>query len=188
MECWIILTFHKRSNHSAHTDEICVWFATQNFMDKELFILWLLVVLVIWWFKIVWFLKGACGIAFKIINTACVEPEFLGINCISIVRSIHVCIWHCDWNHEIDIKVVDDVSDETHHYNEACVFEIGNLDVHCSEFNSPSNFWILSWWWFESKRIPVGGLDIFKMHSDLVIIDLVFHKFTFVSWYWISGE
>ena len=55
------------------------------------------------------------------------------------MRSVHVLIDHAYGHDEVDVKVINDVDDEAQGHDEARVLEVGQLDVHCSEFNTPSN-------------------------------------------------
>lgn len=55
------------------------------------------------------------------------------------MRPVHVIIDHAYGQDEVDVKVIDEVDDEAQSHDEACVLEVGQLDVHCSEFNTPSN-------------------------------------------------
>jgi len=188
MECWIILLFHKCSDHCIHPNEVWTGFTTQDLVDVELLVLWFRFVLSFWWFGIIGLLKCVCGISLNIADAVCIEPEFLW-NCgISEMSSVHVFIWLCNWDKEIYIEMVDHIGDETHHYNETGVLEISDLDIHGSELDPPSDVGSLSWRWFESHWVPICRLNIFKVACDLVIINLIFHEFTLVCWYWVSDE
>jgi len=74
------------------------------------------------------------------LDTISIEPEFLIENSISVVRSFHIFISEGYWDDEINIIVIDYVDNQAHGYNEASVFKVSKLNVHCSELNSPSNF------------------------------------------------
>jgi len=43
-------------------------------------------------------------------------------------------------------------------------------------------------WWFESKRVPICGLDVLEMGNKVIIVDLALDELSLVRWYWISVE
>ena len=133
-------------------------------------------------------MKVVSGVCFLITNAVGIKPELLSDGGISEVSSFHVDVGHGDWNDKVDIKVVDHICNETHEDDEASVLEVSDLNIHSSEFNSPPYVRFLVWWWLESQGVPVGGLEVLKMHSDVVVVDMLFHELTFVSRDWISGE
>lgn len=53
--------------------------------------------------------------------------------------SLHVIISHRDRDDEVDVKVIDHIGNQTKSDNQACVLKIGQLDIHRSKFNSPTN-------------------------------------------------
>jgi len=84
--------------------------------------------------------------------------------------------------------MIDNVDDEAQGDNKACVLEVCELNVHRAEFNSPSDIRILSWRWFESERVPICGLQVFKMACQVIVIDLVIHELTLVCWNRVSPK
>jgi len=94
-------------------------------------------------FFIIFFLKIILGFIslseVRFLDTVSVEPEFLIENSISVVGSLHVFIGEGDWDDEVNIIVVDNVDNQADGYDEASVFKVCKLNVHCTELNSPSN-------------------------------------------------
>lgn len=124
----------------------------------------------------------------KITDTTCVEPEFLVKKRISVVSSLHVGICFSNWDNEINIKMVNDIDNQTKHNDETSVFKVSKLDIHCSKFNSPSDLGIVRRWRLESKRIPVCRLNILKVGHEVFVIDLFLDEFSLVRWNRVPHE
>lgn len=88
--------------------------------------------------------------------------------------SLHVLISKGDWDDEVNIIVVDNIDNQANGYYEASIFEVCELNIQGTELNSPSNLWLLTRWRFESQRIPIGRLKVFKVTNKVSIIDLFF--------------
>ena len=65
-------------------------------------------------------------------------------------------------NVEIEIKAKDSASDKYDEDRECGIFEIGYLDFHRSELDTPADV-IVGWRWLEADVLPVCGLQIFEV-------------------------
>ena len=97
------------------------------------------------------------------------------------MRSLHVFVAHGDWNHKVDVKMIQYVDNEAKQHNQTCVLKVGQLDIHGAELNTPTDVGGGRRWRLETHRVPIGRLQVFKMSHDLVVIDLVIHEFALVS-------
>jgi len=162
-------------------------------MNEELFILWFYMVgFVIIWFKIIVFFENTLNIdfIFKVgsLNAVGVEPEFLIQDGISLVSSLHVFINFRNWHDEVYVEVVDHVHQESQSNNEASVLEIGQLNVHGSEFHAPTDIWILGRWRLEAERVPICWLQVFEMACQVAVINLIFQEFALIGRNGVSRE
>ena len=100
------------------------------------------------------------------------------------------CIGICfsNWDNEINIKMVNDIDNQTEHNNETSVFKVSKLDIHCSKFNSPSDLGILGRWRLESERIPVCRLNVLEVGHKVVVIDLFLDEFSLVRRHRVPHE
>jgi hypothetical protein len=67
----------------------------------------------------------------------CLKPEFLIDDAISGMCAIHVIINLGYWHDKIDVIVIRKVHYHSQENNHGSVFEVRELNIHGSEFNSP---------------------------------------------------
>jgi len=173
----VFLVLHELVDKRIYTWKVKLWLSSQDLSDRELiigscylfFLTWLFVIHLLE--VILGFLSLFHG---RFFHAVCIEPELLIKNSISVVRSLHVLISKGDWDNEINVIVVDNIDNQANGYYEASIFEVCELNIQGTELNSPSNLWLLRRWRFESQRIPVCRLKVFKVTNKVSIIDLFF--------------
>lgn len=94
---------------------------------------------------------------------------------------LHVLVDLRDRDDEVDVEVVDDVDDETEGHDKARVLEVRQLNVHGPELYSPPDIRIMRWWWLETKGVPIGRLQIFKMTGEVLVIYLILDELALVG-------
>ena len=181
----VVLYIHELSDQSHHAWEFTL--AVEDLIDKQLFIALFLIIFFLR-FQIIRIGQITLVEILKITDTTCVEPEFLVKKCISVVSSLHVGICFSNWDNEINIKMVNDVDNQTKHNDETSVFKVSKLDIHCSKFNSPSDFGIVRRWRLEPKRIPVCRLNVLEVRHNVVVINLFFDELSLVRRHRVPHE
>ena len=71
-----------------------------------------------------------------------------------------VCFW--DRDVEVEVEAEDGAGDEDNEDGEGGVFEVGYLDFHGAEFDTPADV-IVRWWGLEADVLPVCGLQILEV-------------------------
>ena len=86
--------------------------------------------------------------------------------------SPHAFLDFTDRNIEIETEGEDYSSDEDDEDCEGGVFEIGDLDLHGTEFDAPAD--VGAWWgWFKTHVLPICRLEVFEMVAvyRVILID-----------------
>ena len=76
---------------------------------------------------------------------------------------LHVLIDEFYGQYEVQVKGVDDVCDHADAHRKCCVLKVCQLDIHRAELDAPSDVRIFSGRVFESQRVPIGRLKVFKV-------------------------
>ena len=76
--------------------------------------------------------------------------------------------------------MVDNIRHHAHQDEQTCVLKVSELDIHWPKLDSPSNLAFMTWRWFEPHRVPVCRLKVFKMRSDMVIVNLILHVLSLI--------
>ena len=86
--------------------------------------------------------------------------------------SFHAFLDFADGNIKVETEREDYSSDKDDEDREGGVFEIGELDLHRPEFDTPANIGA-RWGRFKTHVLPVCGLEVFKMVIvySVVLID-----------------
>ena len=85
-----------------------------------------------------------------------VEPELLLKDSVSKVSSLHVLVLQGNGQNQVQVEVVNYVSQKSDCDDEAHVLEVCHLDVHGPELNPPSDLGVLGWRRLEPHGVPVG--------------------------------
>jgi hypothetical protein len=104
------------------------------------------------------------------------------------MSSFHIIVSHGDRKNKVHVEVINNICNKPKSHDQAGVFKVSQLDVHGSEFYSPSDVGVLRRWWLEPERVPVRRLEVFEMRNEIFIIDLFLNMFSFVRRNGVSGK
>lgn len=104
------------------------------------------------------------------------------------MSSFHVVVSHGDRKNKVHVEVINNICYKPKSHDQASVFKVSQLDIHSSEFYSPSDVRVLRRWWLEPEGVPVCRLKVFEMRNEIFIIDLFLNMFSFVRRNWVSGK
>lgn len=91
-----------------------------------------------------------------VLDTIDVNPELVVQYSVSEVGSLHILVGKTDGDDEVDVEMVDHVHQKTHEHDQAGVLEVGELDVHGPELDSPPDVRSLGGRRLEPHGVPVG--------------------------------